>query len=304
MPQNLKTAVVGLAFAVLAIAGYQFIYKVGIWRPNASTRSAIDEALGRADRITAQQAREDLNALFARAEKGERLDRAELERLIKAAAKDAGDLDGLWKEAEAKSRGQVVAPPPSQPAPQEPTQARSQPAPDTSAAPASPPRPASDGFFGSRIAFQGGWHPRWTRINRELDAPFALEISGEFSTFDQTRFHSRRTAFNFRGVPYSDLVLNRQLNSEMGHDLGSGAMDLPNANFHALIARYCDHGGCSPPFVVNETPFGVCPKPGSWLEMKFNGMDLIEHTPGYRGVGQINLTPVRVAAGACSGGQS
>ena len=304
---NPKSAVVGLAFAVLAIGGYQFIYQTGIWRPNANIRSTINDSLARADRITAQQAKADIDALLARAEKGERLDRKELQRLIEAAAADAGAQHDLWKLAETKSRGQIVAPPAPVveqkrvyrgPAASSPTAV--QPVSGGTSEETSPvaiASPVRDSFFGSKFEFDGRGSSTWMRIQRKLDSPFALQIGGEFQPADPYWMtKTKRTAFDYRGVPFDEL----QMNAATQNGKGRSSFDVPDANYFALIGRYCNYEGCELPFALTQNPFVVCPKPGSWLELKINSSDDFTTWPQYRANGAIILQPIRSSGAACS----
>jgi hypothetical protein len=158
--------------------------------------------------------------------------------------------------------------------------------------------PSNDSFFGSRFEFTGYGGARWLRVKRSLSAPFAFQISGEFNAAQPEWFtKTGRTTFGFRGIPYNELNVDRYV----GIQKGKGALDLPDANYFALIGRFCDLDGCDPPFVISENPYVICTRPGKWVELKINESDELTRSPSYRADGAIVATPIRLsAANACS----
>lgn len=283
MAGNARTAIVGVAFAVLAIAAYQYIYKVGIWTPNISTKAAIDNALARADRVTAAQAKADLDALLLRAEKGERLDRAELERLIKLAATDAGSLDALYKEAEIKSRGVIVAPPPTAPQIQSGPPAAPVPsgqAPATS--PSSRPRPpqqiaapperssaqeAKVTFFESRLEIPSCPEidkPSWSKVTLPPGVDSVeVVVTGEItlhSPLADGRTLARAIGISLRSVP----------NWKGEADYMEQGLVVPELPYLAAISRICDLDSCSTPKPFTGNPWKFSVPAGKWLEFHVN----------------------------------
>ena len=291
MANNAKTIVIGVAFAILAIGVYELVYQRGIWGPNSASRSTIADATGRADRIIAQQARANLDAFFAKAEKGEKLDIDEFRKAIEAVAKDAGELEKLYEAAEVASHGQVTAP---EPVTQPPVQLAQIESPPQKVDPVVPPHfePTNDGFFGSAMTFGGNASQvkRWTRVKHELKKPFALQIDGELHPWDETLTHSRRTAFGFRGLRWDELTLTHtEFNTK-----GKPGLDAPEANYLALIGRYCDLEGCDLPFAVTNSPFVVCPKQGKWLEIKLNRHKEMTSIGSGQALGEILVRPMRL----------
>lgn len=269
MANNAKTAVIGIAFAILAIAGYQLVYKQGIWAPNSAMRHTIMDAMGRADRISAQQAKTNLDAMFARAEKGEKLNPVELRKAIEAVAKDAGELEKLYKDAEIVSHGQIVAPPSvTQTQPRPPTQqARSSVNPTPEPSVRTKEQETRVAFFDSvlDVDVMTTLMPQaWTRVKsppavHSLDAVVNGEIEMRNPTADQ------RTRVGPKGV---DIFSIPNWSASVA-DLHSGLV-APEYPYLALLARFCDLEQCSQIQVFQGNPWHFCIPSGKWLEFKAN----------------------------------
>lgn len=322
--------VVGIVLALIGLATFQYIFQVGLFRPDKPMEQVIREGLDRAGFIAASQKQKELEQFLADAEKSGQLDETKLRKLIEAAGQQANAFKDLFENWRQRHPHVPVTPPSTIPNTSKETRPSAVPNNDTETAatapaaksdaattsvPAATKLPTNDGFFDTTIAVRVD--REWQRLPSR-EKPYGLRIDGTLELDFQTQ--DQRSIAGPRGIAHSllndpepppgtsdvrdlsRLTIGDRTNVRVFNPAILAAPDLP---YVALIGRRCDIDACSEPFVVQPNPYPVCPSTNSWLEARINDPIRAAAWPSrHKAFGEFILRPVTIPPNACSNSQT
>lgn len=303
MPSRLQNHALGVAFGILAIFGYMYVYQTGIWKPDSATQQAISDARARADRISAAQVSATAAAILDKSETDKKLDVEALKKALQEADSQASALRDVLKKVEEptlnpavyaarslEAAGKNPVPPPARRIVAEPVSRATPPAPERSTS-------NYNAFYDTVVridaaGMSGG--VEWKRFPHPPNMQFSIVAGGNFTLQYETA--DQRTTLGPKGID-GTLIRGHPRAVEPLNYLAEFTV-APSLPFLALIGRFCSTDGCSKPFAYSE-PWNICVPKGEWLEVRMNHVTKLNRFEAYQyGNGTYILRAERLN-GAC-----